>query len=253
MVQIWDQLIIKDDLLWRLLENNDGTGYIIQLVVPNSLKTAVLRDVHEGILGGHLGVDKSLGKLKKRYVTRWLEAWPIPNQETKTVAEKLLNEMFFHFSLPHQILSDQGQQFESALIAELCSVLQIEKSRTTPYHLQGDELVERSNCTLLSMLSTVVDGHPQTWESYLRAVSMAYNTSIQPTTGYSPFFLMFGRKARLPIDIVYDNLPVDSFVNISVALENAYQHVRNTMGLKQDRQKDCMIVNGMENFIRQEI
>ena len=67
LVQIWDQLIIKDDLLWRLFENNDGTGCIIQLVVPNSLKIAVLRDVHEGVLGGHLGVHKSLGKLKERF------------------------------------------------------------------------------------------------------------------------------------------------------------------------------------------
>ena len=136
------------------------------------------------------------------YFTRWLEAWPIPNQETKTVAEKFLNEMFFHFSLPDQILSDQGQQSESALIAELCSVLQIEKFRTTPYHPQGDGLVERSNHTLLSMLSTVVDGHPQTWESHLRAVCMAYNTSIQPTTGYSPFFLMFGRKLRQGFQLI---------------------------------------------------
>ena len=67
MVQIWDQLIIKDDLLWRLFENNAGTGCITQLVVPNSLKTAVLHGVHEGVLGGHLGVDKSLGKLKERF------------------------------------------------------------------------------------------------------------------------------------------------------------------------------------------
>ena len=178
------------------------------------------------------------------YFTRWLEAWPIPNQETKTVAEKLLNEMFFRFSLPDQILSDQGRQFESALITELCNVLQIQKSRTTPYNPQADGLVERSNRTLLSMLSIVVDEHPQTWESHLRAVCMAYNTSIQPTTGYSPFFLMFGRKARLPIDIMYgtgqaDNFSVDRFVNdVSVVLENAYHHVRNTMGFKQDRQKE---------------
>ena len=178
------------------------------------------------------------------YFTRWLESWPIPNQETKTVAEKLLNEMFFRFSLPDQILSDQGWQFESALITELCNVLQIQKSRTTPYHPQADGLVERSDCTLLSMLSIVVDEHPQTWESHLRAVCMAYNTSIQPTTGYSPFFLMFGRKARLPIDIMYgtgqaDNFSAHGFVNdVSVILENAYQHVHNTMGFKQDRQKE---------------
>ena len=75
------------------------------------------------------------------YFTRWLEAWAIPNQEAGTVAQKLVNEMFFRFSIPDQILSDQGRQFESAIIDELCKLLQIQKSRTTPYHPQGDGLV----------------------------------------------------------------------------------------------------------------
>ena len=100
------------------------------------------------------------------YFTRWLEAWPIPNQEIKTVAQKLLNEMFFRFSLPDQILSDQGRQFESRVMEELCKLLQIEKSRTTPYHPQGDGLVERANRTLLNMLSTVVEEHQEEWESH---------------------------------------------------------------------------------------
>ena len=47
--------------------NNDGTGFTFQLVIPNSMKAAVLHDVHEGVLGGHLGVDKSLSKLKERF------------------------------------------------------------------------------------------------------------------------------------------------------------------------------------------
>ena len=121
------------------------------------------------------------------YFTRWLEAWAIPNQEAETVAQKLVNEMFFRFSIPDQILSDQGRQFESTIIDELCKLLQIQKSRTTPYHPQGDGLVERSNRTLLNMLSIVVEDNPNTWESYLRPVCMAYNTSVQPTTGYSLF------------------------------------------------------------------
>ena len=153
--------------------------------------------------------------------------------------------MFFRFSLPDQILSDQGRQFESAIINELCGLLQIQKSRTTPYHPQGDGLVvERSNRTLLNMLSIVVKDHPNTWESHLRAVCMAYNTSIHPTAGYSPFFLMFGRKARLPIDLVYgSNKPpsqtVGGFVSDTrTILEYAYRHVRDNMKLKQDRQKE---------------
>jgi len=67
---------------------------------------------------------------------------------------------------------------------ELCKLLQIEKSRTTPYHPQEDGLVERANHTLLSMLSTVVGEHKETWEAYLRPICMAYSTSIQPTTSY---------------------------------------------------------------------
>ena len=165
------------------------------------------------------------------YFTRWLETWPVLNQEAGTVAQKLVNEMFFRFSVSDQILSDQGRQFESAIIDELCKLLQIQKFRTTPYHPQGNGLVERSNHTLLNMLSIVVEDNPNAWESHLRPVCMAYNTSIQPTTGYSPFFLMFGRRVRLPIDIVYGtNQPqsqtVSSFVSdTKTVLEYAYQHV----------------------------
>ena len=70
---------------------------------------------------------------------------------------------------------------------ELCKLLEIEKTRTTPYHPQGDGLVERTNRMMLNMLATVVKDHKD-WELHLRASCMAYNTSIQSTTGCSPFF-----------------------------------------------------------------
>ena len=65
-----------------------------------------------------------------------------------------MNEMFFHFSPPERLHSDQGRQFESKLVKEVCRVLQVEKSRTSPYHPQGDRLVERYDRTLLDMLAT---------------------------------------------------------------------------------------------------
>ena len=97
--------------------------------------------------------------------------------------------------------------------------VQIQKYRITPYYSQ-----EERDLTL-SMLSIVVDEHPETWQSHLGPICMTYNTSLQPTTGYSPFYLMFG---RLPIDIVYGtNQPqsqtVSSFIsNMSTVLGNAY-------------------------------
>ena len=87
------------------------------------------------------------------YFTRWMEAYAIPNQEASTVAQKLVDEYFCRFSVPEQLHSDQGRQFESSLIAEICRILQIQKTRTTPYHPQSDGMVERFNRTLLNMLS----------------------------------------------------------------------------------------------------
>ena len=79
------------------------------------------------------------------YFTRWAEAYPIPNQEAGTIAKKLTDEMFLQFSPPEQLHSDQGGQFESCLLAEVCKVLHIHKSRTTAYHPQSDGLAERWN------------------------------------------------------------------------------------------------------------
>ena len=78
------------------------------------------------------------------YFTRWVEAYLIPNQEATTVARKMVDEFFLRFSLLH---SDQGKNFESAVISEVCKLLGIAKSRTTPYHPQSDGLVERFNQT----------------------------------------------------------------------------------------------------------
>ena len=100
--------------------------------------------------------------------------------------------------------SDQGLQFESEVIRQTCKLLRIDKSRTTPYHPQSDGLIERFNRTLLQMLATCAETHPFEWEDYINKVCMAYNTSIQASSGYSPFFLMFGRTAHLPIDVIYD-------------------------------------------------
>ena len=100
------------------------------------------------------------------YFIRWTEAYPIPNQEATTIASKLTDE-FFRFLPPEQLHSDQGRNFESAIIAEVCKLLGVAKTRTTPYHPQSDGLVERFNRTLLDMLATAVHEQPVEWESEL--------------------------------------------------------------------------------------
>ena len=79
------------------------------------------------------------------YFTHWMEVFPIPNQEVVTVVRTLVDKYFCRFGLPEHLHSDQGKQFESDLLKEVCRVLWITKSRTTAYHPQSDGLVERYN------------------------------------------------------------------------------------------------------------
>ena len=137
------------------------------------------------------------------YFTWWAEAYSILNQDATTVARKVTDEFFFHFSPPEQLHSDQGWQFESEVISEIFKLLGVHKSRTTPYHPQSDGLVEWYNRTLLSMLSTAAADHPFHWEDYLCHLCMAYNTSTHPTTGFTLFNLMFGSQDYMPIEIMY--------------------------------------------------
>ena len=120
--------------------------------------------------------------------TKWSEAFPIPNQEASTVASVLSQEWFFRYSPPEILHSDQGRQFESHLIQELCKILQIKKTHTSLYHPQGDATAECFNRTLLSMLAIIEKNNPFQWQKFIRPVCMAYNSSIHHSTGFTPFF-----------------------------------------------------------------
>ena len=139
--------------------------------------------------------------------TRWVEVYAIQNQEAVTVAKTLVDEMFCRFSPPEQLHSDQGRQFEADLLKEVCTLLQIHKTRTTAYHPHCNGLVERFNRTLLDMLSTVVKDHKMDWDQCIRRVCLAYNSSVHASTGYSPFYLMYGRQVNLPVDLMYGSTP----------------------------------------------
>ena len=179
------------------------------------------------------------------YFTRWMEAYTIRKQEATTVAQKLLDEIFCRFSTPEQLHSDQGSQFESQLIAEVCKLMNIHKSCTTPYHPQGDGLVERFNQTLLDMLATTSHNHPLDWEDHIRKVCMAYNISEQATTAYSPLYLMFGRNALLPVDIMFptekpaaDHVTYGEYAKtMKETMEKAFHTVCEHVGDKQEHQK----------------
>ena len=82
------------------------------------------------------------------YFTRWPEAYAIPNQEARTIAQTLVDEWVCRYGVMQRLHTDQGRNFESDVFKEITNILGIKKTRTTPYHPQSDGMVERMNRTL---------------------------------------------------------------------------------------------------------
>ena len=126
--------------------------------------------------------------------TRDAQAFPSKNQKAITVAKVLVDRFFIHDGLPARIHSDQGRDFESQLIKDMLKILGVWKSGTTPYHPQGDPQPKRCNRTLLSMLGTLSQGKRRQWSLHVGHLVHAYNSTKCDVTGFSPYYLMFGRQ-----------------------------------------------------------
>ena len=90
-----------------------------------------------------------------------------PETKQPTPQPDLFDKFVCHYDFPPRLHSDQGPNFESEVIKELCSIAKVEKSRTTPYHPMGNGIPERFNQTLLNMLGTLEDDQKSDWKSFV--------------------------------------------------------------------------------------
>ena len=199
----------------------------------------------------YLSLERSKGGYENILVitdhyTRYAQAIPTRNQTAQTTAKALFENFFLHYGFPARIHSDQGANFESKLIQSLCSLTGMRKTRTTPYHPMGNGMVERFNKTLLNMLGTLEESQKSDWKSYVSTMTHAYNAASHYSTGFSPFFLMFGRDSRLAVD-AFLALPQDTetvkghkdYVDrlkqrLATAYETASEEAKKSAGRQKD-------------------
>jgi Integrase zinc binding domain/Integrase core domain len=134
------------------------------------------------------------------YLTKWPEAKPVPVATAEQVANFLYEDIIGRHGCPIKILSDQGTHFKNNMIAHLMKKFQIKQTFSTPYHPQTNGLVERFNRTLCESLAKLSNEHKTDWDRYIAPVLFAYRTTKHNTTKFTPFYLMYGREVKLPMD-----------------------------------------------------
>lgn len=137
------------------------------------------------------------------HFTKLARVVPLRNESAKSTAKALYEQFINIYGFPERLHSDQGRNFESRVIQELCSIAGVKKSRTTPYHAMGNGACERFNRTLLNMLGTLNEDQKSRWKEHLGTLVHCYNCTPHQTTGYTPYKLMFGRDPNLPVDNLY--------------------------------------------------
>jgi transposase InsO family protein len=131
-------------------------------------------------------------------LTKFVIAEPVQTQDAETLAREFVRNIILKFGAPELILSDQGSNFLSELFRNTCRLLRIKKINTTAFHLESNGGLERGHRVLVEYLRHYVTEDQRDWDDCIPYATHVYNITTHRTTGYTPFELLFGYKARVP-------------------------------------------------------
>ncbi|UYV77524.1 K02A2.6-like [Cordylochernes scorpioides] len=140
------------------------------------------------------------------YLTKYAITKALPTSESMEVAKFFIEDVILKHGAPRELITDRGRNFTSSMISDLNNQCRITHRKTTAYHLQTNGPTERLNKTIADMLSMYVDVNQKDWDRILPFVTFAYNTAKQESTGFTPFFLVHGREAETPLDVLFPKL-----------------------------------------------
>ena len=175
--------------------------------------------------------------------TRYLEAFPLSDTTAISIANILQNEVICRYGCPQVIHSDQGANLTANLVRELYQILGITPTNTPAYNPKSNP-VERSHRELNQMLKAMcIQTGSSDWEQQVKACTYALNTSRNRHTGFTPYFLLFGREATTKTDIIFGNTdnqprgPIEFVNQARDKLQLAYTYVRYNLGRAIERSR----------------
>ncbi|KZS06230.1 Uncharacterized protein APZ42_030414 [Daphnia magna] len=184
------------------------------------------------------------------YLTKWVEARALPDATARQIAKFFVEDVVIKHGFSRELTSDQGKCFTAEVTREVLALLRLSHRMTVPYHQQAVDgkaverwngLVERQNKTLATMLAMYVDESHEDWDEFLGFVTFAYNTARQESTNHTPFMMVYGREAVIPVDLLASTGPSQpklvGAVDLMKAMMELREDVKDRLAMVQQRQK----------------
>ena len=175
--------------------------------------------------------------------TKWLECFPLPLQSAEITAKTVVNGFISRFGCPLEIHTDQGRNFDGKLFGSVCQLLEITKTRTTPYRPCSNGQVERYNRTLLQLIRCFLKGNQKYWDEHLQQLAGAIRSTVNRSTGFTPNMMMLGREVMLPVDLMIatqestSEYPAEYVKQLQFILRQVHTIAREKLESYQKRQQ----------------
>ena len=173
-------------------------------------------------------------------LSKYLLAIPLMTQTAEEVALNFMRYVVLQYGIPCSIVTDQGTQFMGDVLRRLCKLLKVHKINTSAYRPESNGALERTHKTMIEYLRCFCNPRGTDWNKWLPFACFVYNTTPHTMTKFTPYEILFGRKANVPGQLQqrptavynYDDIVHD----VKKRLQECYELARaNLVQTKQNR------------------
>ncbi|XP_050914774.1 uncharacterized protein LOC127129671 [Lathyrus oleraceus] len=141
------------------------------------------------------------------YFTKWVEATSYTNVTRQVIARFIKKEIICRHGVPNKIITDNGLNLNNKVMDELCESFKIEHHNSSPYRPKMNDAVEADNKNIKKIMQKMVKTYKD-WHEMLPFALHGYRTSVRTSTGATPFSLVYGTEAILPVEVEIPSLRV---------------------------------------------
>ncbi|KAL3678283.1 hypothetical protein R1sor_021239 [Riccia sorocarpa] len=186
------------------------------------------------------------------YTTKWIEAECYRTNDKKVTAKFIYENIITRFGVPLEFVSDQGGHFLNGVMEELTTHYQIKHRFSTAYYPQCNGQAESTNKILISALRKLVEKHRHNWDASVPSVLWAMRTAYKATTNHTPFHMVYGVEALVPMEFIVPTLRIATEYSLN-AEEGIQERLMQLLKLEEAREvayeHQCGIQNRRKKYI----